>query len=196
MVYAGRLAKVHVAGTPIAFTAEATTTSDNLTFQITDNAKRIWDWETAVAVKVDAVSVTTGFSINKLEGKVVFDTAETGILTVSGKYVPTSLAAEAFEYSLSMESENLDNTRFLDEYKKRTQGLRSASGSISQWVTIDTYFIDALIAGKPVVLELYSQASLNPFRLFAILEADEMQAAVSGEQDESVSFVSTERMII
>lgn len=196
MPYAGRLAKVHVAGTPVTFTDEAMSTSDNLTFTITDTNKKVWDWETAVTVKVDSVEVTSGFTVYKLEGKVVFDSVQTGVVTVSGKYVPTSQAAEAHKYSLNLEGESLDNTRFQDEYKRRIQGLKSASGTISQWVTIDTYFINALISGKPVVLELYPQATMEPFRLFAILESDEMSAAVTGQQDESVSFVSTEKMFI
>lgn len=196
MPYAGKLAKVHVAGTPIAFTDEAMSTSDNLTYTITDTNKKIWDWETDVTVEVDGVPVTSGFTIYKLEGKVVFDEVQTGVVTVSGKYAPTSQAAEAHQYSLTLEGENIDVTRFMDEYKKRAQGLKSASGTISEWVTIDTYFIDALISGKPIVLELYPQSTLEPFRLFAILESEEMQAVVSGEQDKSVSFVSTEKMFI
>ncbi len=196
MVYAGKLAKVHVAGTPIAFTDEATTTSDDLSFIISNAIKKIWDWKTDITVKVDGVTTTSGFTVYKLEGKVIFDSEETGVVTVTGKYVPTSVAAEAHDYNISLEAENLDNTRFQDTHKRRIQGLKSASGSISQWVTIDKYFAEALIAGNPVVLELYPQASLDPTRLFAILESDEMQAAVAGEQDESVSFVSTERMVV
>jgi len=196
MAYAGKLALVKVASTPINFTDEAMTTSDNLTFQITNTSKRIWDYETDVIVKVDVVEVTTGFKISKLDGKIIFDNVETGTVTVTGKYVPTTTVAEAHEYSIALNADTLEVTRFQDEYKRKIPGLLDGSGSISDWDVIDTYFVDNLISGKPVVIELYPQSTLEPTRMFAILESTEMSAAVSGEQDKSVSFSSTEKMIV
>jgi len=71
MALQGYNALVKTQSSAIAFTDEATTTSDNKTYQITNATKRIFDYETELIVKDDA-SVVTGYSFNKITGTVTF----------------------------------------------------------------------------------------------------------------------------
>lgn len=197
MAVAGKKALIKVGGTPTTMTDEATTeTVTGLEYQITATTKQILDRATAVVVKADDVEVTSGYTVDLLSGTVIFDSDQgSAVITVSGKYIPVSTAAECKEYKLTINSDTIDVTKFQDDWIGKIQGLKSAEGSLSRWLTTDTYFQDALIAGLPVVIELYSQSTNTPDRLFAILSKDEMAAVVAGANEESVSFESTDKML-
>lgn len=201
MAYAGRKALVKVAGTTVTMTAEATTLLSgagitvNTQYQITATTKQIIDINSTITVLVAAVPVTTGFTIDTLQGIIIFDTPAIRTVTVTGKYVPTSTAAECKEWSNTINADMLDVTKFQDDWLVKQQGLKSCEGSLSRWLTIDTYFFDALIAGLPVVIEMYAQDTLNPDRVWAILNSVEMSAAVDGALEEAVSFESTNKML-
>lgn len=190
---AGRLAKVMVSGSPIPFVDEATTTTDQMTFQISAEPKRVLDLETPVIVKVDGVVVNTGFVIKRISGKIVFDEEQAGAVTVSASFLPLSVAAECYEYSFTMDAESRDTTAFGMDYRRREPGLRSGSGNLSQWFEIDLYFINVLISGKPLVIEMYPGTNVDPIRIFAILESDEVSSAIADSVNESVSFATKEK---
>jgi len=189
----GRLAKVKVSGAPVPFVDEATTTSDQLTFQISTEAKRVLDLDEEVVVKVDGVAVSSGFTVKRISGKVVFFEAETGVVTVSASYLPLSIAAECYEYSFTIDADTRETTVFGMNHKRREPGLLSGSGSLGQWYTVDMYFINALLSGKPVVIEMYPGDTTDPDRIFALLDSDEIGAAVADSVNESVSFSTKEK---
>lgn len=80
-------------------------------------------------------------------------------------------------------------------HHKRIAGQKFASGTISQWDVVDSYFRDALTDGSPVVLEFRGQDTGDPQRLWALLESAEMTAAIDSPQDEAVSFISTDELL-
>lgn len=140
--------------------------------------------------------VTTGYTINTLSGSAIFDTATARTIRISGSYLPMSTAAECKEYSITINGELLDKTAFQSDWVQKIQGLKSAEGSLSRWLDIDTYFIDSLLSGNPVVIEMYAQDTLEPDRIWAIINSNEMSTAVDGLNEEAVSFESTNAMLL
>jgi hypothetical protein len=202
LAYSGRKALIKVGGTAVTMTAEATTLQSgggitvNTQYKITDVTKQIIDINSAITVLVGGSPVTTGFTVDTLNGTVIFDTSSVRTVTVTGKYVPTSTAAECHEFSLKINGETIDVTKFGDDFLTKIQGMKSAEGSLSKWFTTDRYFSNALVAGSPVVIEIYPQDTLNPDRIWAVLTGDEVSAAVDGATDVSVSFESTNKMLM
>lgn len=260
--YAGKKALVKVSGNPVAFVGEVTTSSGpDLSYQITDAAKRILDLSAIISVHkffaddlaeigttttnitivahalstgdlivnttrsnaarivtvVDAdnftvaavtgqtdgdtisfypTELTSAYTLNRLNGTVTYTTAVSRTIRISGDYLPMSTAAECKEWSLNVNGDLIDTTKFQQNWMSKIQGLKSAEGSLSQWWSIDTYFVDALLSGNPVVIELYAQDTLEPDRLFAHINSDEMSAAVDGAVEESVSFESTDELLM
>jgi hypothetical protein len=197
-MYSGKKALVKVGGAPTAMLDEPTTNvgGDNKTYQITNTSKQILDKDTPITVEVDGIAVSSGFVVDTLSGTVVFDAAAVRTVAVSGDYIPTSAAAECKEWSLNISGESIDTTKFQDDWNTRIQGLKSAEGSLSRWLTTDRYFYNALISGAPIIVELYPQDSLRPDRLWAIINSDEMSAAIDGANEEAVSFESSDRMLM
>lgn len=202
MAYSGRKALIKVGGTAVTMTAEATTVQSgggitaNTQYKITNVTKQIIDINSAITVLVSAVPVTTGFTVDTLNGTVIFDTSSVRTVTVTGKYVPTSTAAECHEYSLTINGETIDVTKFGDDYVRKIQGMKSAEGSLSSWFNVDRYFSTALLSGLPVVIEIYPQDTLNPDRVWGVLTGEEISSAVEGAVDASVSFESTNKMLM
>src|SRR5581483_2923972 len=102
-------------------------------------------------------------------GTVTFAAANAGraAVTLSGKYLPVSVAAGAKSYTWTLEGANLDTTDFDGANSSgglmtRIQAQKDASGTLGRNWTVDTYFRDALLAGTPVVIEFYSDRSLSP----------------------------------
>jgi hypothetical protein len=191
MAYAGRKCKVRVTGSPLTLTDEATTTSDSLTFQITDENKRILAPDSEITVKDNGVAVTSGYTINRLDGSVKFDATKTGPVTISGSYLPALDVAEAYEFSYSIEADNLDATRFQDEYVRRKQGQIDFSSELSAWhdVNVDV-FTDALLNNKIMVLEFYVNNSLD-LRAWVLTASDEIESAADSLVEEGIEFEGT-----
>lgn len=148
--------------------------------------------DTIATFKTEAASA---YSLNRLNGKVTYATAASRVIKISGDYLPMSVAAYANQMSRSDNCDMLDVTKFGDTYKKRKAGLKSASGSLTQFHTTDTTFSDALIAGVPVVIEDRTASDAEPNRYWALLESDEVAVAIEGIQTESVSWVSFDSWI-
>lgn len=194
--YAGKKALIKVSGAAVAMADEPTTTGDNQAYQITNAAKRIIALGAAITVEDGGAATAESYTVNRLNGTITFSTVDaTRVITVTSQYVPLSVAAECHEYTLTINGEPKDVTAFQANWLSKIQGLKSAEGSLSRWWDIDTYFVDALTAGNPIVLELYAQSDLEPDRLWAILNSSEMSAAVDGVVEDSVSFESTDKLL-
>jgi hypothetical protein len=190
MAVQGYLARVKVSGTATAMTDEPTTATGNISYQITNAAKRVLTLETIV-VEDGGVPTVEDYTIDRLNGIILFESAVARVITVTGNYFPMSVAAEANEFSLNLSANNNDVTRFIDDgYIRREQGLKSADGSISEFYLVDAYFANKLISGDPVVLELYPDGT-EKISLFALLNSDEIASVVDGVVTSSVSFEST-----
>jgi hypothetical protein len=192
MPTASRKVRVKVSGAPVAFTTEATTNAgDNLNYQITNAAKRVWDRSATISVFKDAVLQSdTLYTVNRLSGRITFLASQgASVITVSGSYLPMSLAAEAKMVALSFIAENEDESTFEDDDVVRMQVQRDCSGRLGRW-EIDEYFRDALVAGDPVVLELFLDgAGIVPkAKIWAILNSAETTGAQRALQEEEVAF--------
>jgi uncharacterized membrane protein YdfJ with MMPL/SSD domain len=196
--HAGKEVTVKVSGTAVTMTDEACTNvgNDDLTYQISNAAHQVIDINNNVTVKVDGSTVTTGFTVNRLIGTVVFDTEDERTVTITAKYLPLSAAAYAHEYNLGSGVDLYDVTRFGDTYKRKLAGCQFAYGSLKHFNMADEYFSEALTAGLPVVIEITAYSGATPKRLFALFEQSEIIAAVGGAQDASVSFISTAELYV
>jgi len=194
----GKNAAVFVTGEPIAITGEATTTTDNITYQIANEAKRVLDAETPVVVKVNGIAGSTGFKLNRALGKVIFTNARSpaDVVTVSGAYLPKSLAVTAHEFSFGKSVDIADVPRFRESHKRKLVMQKYAYGTISQWDVTDTFFIDALLSATPKYVVFDSGAEgADPRAALAYFEKEEIKAAVGSPQDATVSFISADNNI-
>jgi hypothetical protein len=200
MPYAGHVCKVKVSGSPLSLTDEPTTTSDDLTFQITDSNKRILAPDEDITVKVDGSPVSSGFTLNRLNGSVTFDSPQTGAtVTISGSYLPTSDVAEAYEMNYALEANNETAPRFNSQFQRRVQTQKDLSIELSAWHDVnETVFFDAINNGNTMVIEFYINDILD-FRAWVKSASDEIDTSADGLIEESIEFEGTtdkdERMI-
>lgn len=194
MAIAGKKALIKVTGSSIAMTDEATSTTDDQTYQIDDTTKRVWCRTCTITVEEDGSPTGENYTINRLTGTITFATVDVGrgTITVTGEYLPLSNAAESYEYSYALEATNLDSTTFGNEFMARTQGLIDITGSISEFREVTSIFLDDLLSGNPIVLEIYSDSSNVPdLKVWALLMTDETSATVDALVEESLDWEGT-----
>ena len=193
---AGRLRAIKVSGTKALLTAEATSTSDNQTYQITNADKRVLDYSETITVDDGGSPTAESYTLNRLSGTVTFDSVDTRTITIDGYYLPMSTAAYAHSDSINVACDILNTEKYGDTYKDKIAGLKGAEGSLSQWDVTDTTYEDDLTAGLPVVLETRDESGDSVIdRMWVLLNAVEMSAAIGSPQDMSVSWTSTDEML-
>lgn len=188
----GKGAAVYASGAALSFTGEAfTTVSANTVYQITNTAKRVWDRSTTITVKKDAVTqAATLYTLNRLTGTITFmaDIGGGHTITADGNYLPITQVAQGKAYTYHIRASNLNVTKFGDTFVNRIQGCKDVSGSVNLW-GIDTYYRDALIAGNPVVVEFWTDTtSVYDLRVWALLNKEQVQTAITSAVDVAVSF--------
>lgn len=187
---------IKISGAATSMTGEATTTADDTVYQISNVVKQVLDRDTVPTVLDGGVATAENYTVNYLNGKITFaDVDNARVITVTGKYLPMSIAAYANKMSKSENVDVLDTTAFSNTHKKRIAGLKSASGTLSQFDVTDTTYLDALTAGVPIVIEQRNISTDEPDRFWALLESDKVEAAVEGVQNETVSWVSYDAWI-
>lgn len=192
MALRGYLAQVMAQSTEVAFTDEATTTSDNQNYTITDTDKTLWDLETEIVVEDGGVATTEDYTVSRLTGTVTFDSVDAGrTITVTGAYVTPTEIAQAKSYSLGGSLDTYDSTYFQKAFREFKSGNATGTVDLSRWWTTDDFFNDMILADDIRILELYPNTGLTPFRCFARISADSISAAVDGLVEESISFTIT-----
>jgi predicted secreted protein len=184
---AGRKSLVKVTGDATNFADEATTgEATHKIFTITAATKNCWDPSAPITVKVDGAAVTTGFTVERLVGRVTFAASKgASVVTVSGKYLPLSTAAGCREYTINRARALIDVSDFdvVDDYKKNLAGKKDASGTLSVWYQNDSYFFDAMDSDAPIVLEFYAdRGSAFTMRAWTNLT----KCGISSAQDSAV----------
>lgn len=194
MALKGYLALVKVASTPIAFTDEATSTSDNQTYTITNATKVLWDLDTAVVVEDATVPTTEAYTLSRLTGTITFDSVDAGrVITVTGAYVATTTIAEAKSFSFSGASDALDTTKFQDTFKEFKVGNVTATAEIGRFLELDDLFVDMLLDGERKIIEYYPNSGLDPIMFYGVANSRSVDAPQAGLIDETISFnVTTE----
>jgi hypothetical protein len=179
---------------PVVFTDEATTPDAACKrYQITSTTKRYWDLDTDVTVEVDGVPITTGFTLERAGGFVVFAAArgELEVVTVSGKYLTVVQAGGFFNWSADGDADDAEATTYASQgWKEFVQTLKGWSGSAEAYWG-DTRFFDSL--GKVVVVKLFvdSGPSQDCLEGFAIINGDGIEVPVDGLVQETVDFTGS-----
>lgn len=205
--------RVHVLGTNGTATTGTTTTTVKLTTHglvngdlivntTRGNAARIITYVDVDTFTVTAITsqasgdtlqrwpsaATTLYALNRLKGQVVFASATSRTVRISGDYLPMSVAAEAKGYSYSLKANNADNTVFGAVWVSRAQILKDISGKLEAFY-LNSYFVDALAAGVPVVIELWTNSALSSdIKIWGLIASEEISAAVDGLVEEGVDF--------
>jgi len=197
VAYAGNHALVKVSGAPVAFVTEACASTDYQVYYVssTDINKEPWGSTATMIVYVDGSTSTETYTLDRLAGSVSFAVAATsrGAVTLSGDYVPLSSAANAHAWTISVSANNLDDSVFGDSWRTRIQGLKDVSGSLSEWYS-DNTFVDILTSTsqQPCVIEMFHASTDTYFaRAWAVLNTDDVSAAVDGLVEGAVSWSGT-----
>jgi len=192
-ISAGHKCKVRTSGTAVTLTDEPTTANGTYdVYQITDPAKQVLDPFEPITVNVNGFPAS-GYTIDRLFGKVIFDTPlqPTDVVTVSGKYLPMADVVEAYQFTFTASRTNLDRTRFQHTNMERAPGLRDATGSVGIWHTSTKEFWDELNQGNQIVIEVQVNNQVAA-RAWARPSTDETTAAVDGVVEESFEWEGTQ----
>lgn len=194
---------VKIAGTPISMASPEPTTElqEGLVYQIADPAKRILSPNGTVTVQVDADGAGTGtpttadpstYTLNRLTGTVTFHSAQPAdaTVTIQGDYLSPSTVIEAYEYTLTVEGDNQDATRFQDTFTRRKQGLLDVTAELSKWYA-DLALYDLLDQDKTLVVEFYADSGSLPLRAWMKIASNEVSSAVDGLVEEALELEGT-----
>lgn len=193
MALKGYLASIKGQSSAVALSLEATTSTDDQFYQITNVARRILDINTPVVVRVGGNIVTTGYKVKYLTGTIEFDTVEVRTVTVSGAYVSLTELAQGKSYSFNGTADMLDKTTFKKAYREFESGLKTGTAEI-QLFYLDTYFYDWLMDGSVKVVELYVADAEDPIRFLALVADDSINIPVEGLVDQSISLQITKEL--
>lgn len=135
------------------------------------------------------------YVLNRLNGTVTYDTATSRTIKISGSYLPLSVAAYAYQMGRNDSCELIDITKFGDGSRKRMAGLKSASGTLTNFYSEGETYNAALVAGDPVVIEDRTESTDEPNRTWALLESDEVASAIDGVTNQIVTWISHDEWI-
>lgn len=197
-------AALYLSGTSTSATAAATTSLSSTVYQITNTARRVVDPDQAVTVYDNGVAVDAAdFELDYLFGKITFDSAPTGPVTIDYHWQALSESCSVRGVSLKVDRVVLDVTTFCtansdSQGRRKIMGLREVSVSIdtvdnSQDETRGAWF-DELVQTDdiPVVLEFKpDRNSTYAFRVRGFLSMSEDSGEVEGLVTANMEFTST-----
>jgi hypothetical protein len=196
--FAGYVATLKKGGTPTTMTQEATTLVSGKTYQINDTAKRLWDRNTTVVVRDNAIAVSAANiqSIDYLFGKVTFVSTYSvnGTVDVSGKYLPLATLGKGNSFTLTQTAEAINTTDFATAQANggnmtHDPGLRTVSLEISGFYDITNAFHQALLDRDELVIEVNPDGTGKSIArgFFRLLSAGQ-DGDVGALENETVSF--------
>lgn len=191
MALEGRVLALKISGTPVSMTAEATTTSDDTVYQITDTDKQVIDKNSDLTVLDGGVETVESYTVNTLTGEITFGSADGGrVITVTGYYIPLSTIAEAHDFTMNESANIIEVPKFGDVYVDKIAGQKSGSGSLIDYDVVDNIFVTEL--GSDMVLEWVSYVGGPVNRAWILTSSAEMAASIGSAQDMSISFESSD----
>lgn len=194
MAIAGKVGAVYVSdvGTPpVDFADQATTDSgDHKRYQVTDPDYRNWPLDAAITVKKNSEVVTSGFTLERVGGYVVFDVANDpgDTITVSGQALTLVQAGGMFNWSVDMKADLQEVTTYASgDWKENIATVRGWSGSAEAYWG-DRLLFDSL--GEILVVKLFvdSGASQRCLEGHAVITSEGIEAAVDDIVKEKVEF--------
>jgi hypothetical protein len=183
---------IKISGGSTNFTAQnANDSGDHMLYTMAQTAVRAFDPDGVFTVYDGGVETTEDYEIDYIQGGVRFATADTRTITIAGACLTMSTVATASSLSVNESSDLLDITPFNGVgYRKRKAGLKSASGTITEFDVADETFTDAIISAEFLILDIYEVSHALPKRYWAVFESSELQAAVEGAQTQVLSWQS------
>jgi hypothetical protein len=191
---AGYTANLKQQGTPTTLTAEPAALVSGKTYRITNAAKRILDYFTAVTVFDNAIDRTSNvISVDYLNGEVTFAAAYTvvGPVTVSGKYIPTVAIAKGRSFTLTQGAAEKDTTDYETArgnggFRTFDYGLRTVGLEIQGVFDVTNGFSTALRARLPIIVEIApANDALTFFRGFFKFHSRGQQGNVGALEEET-----------
>ena len=176
---------------PISFTHAATTADiAKKRYQVTSTANRYWPMDADITVKKNGSKITSGFTLERAGGFVVFDEALTAEdeVTVSGETLTLIQAGGFFNWSVDTDSEDAEATTFESGgFKEFEQVLKGWSGSAEAYWGDEKFFN---MLGEIVVVKLFTDAGASQRCVegFAIINGDGIESAVDQLVQESIDF--------
>jgi hypothetical protein len=172
-------------GATTTFTDEAVTVlTTNKIYQITNTAKQVWDPTATITVKAAGTPVdpvADPYVINRLLGTITFtNTSARGTVTVSGHYLPMTTIAKCREVHYDLDAPALDDTTFdSNGWMECIPGIKAITGTLPRnWESVSTPLLRAaLVAGTPLVLEIYSNRNVAADILAWILPSKQSASA-------------------
>jgi len=198
MALAGYKAIVKSQSSAVALVAEATSTSDNQVYQITDSNKRILDFATAVVIDDGGSPTAENYTINRLDGLITFESVDAGrVITVDGAYVVLTQVAQAKSYNFNGVTDMGDTTVFQKQYREFKPLLSSATITLGKFYSVDNYFLDLLKSKEVFVVEIKPDDSGTfVMRVYATVASDGVSSTVEGLIEEGISLQATDEMIM
>jgi hypothetical protein len=159
-VLTGNAADIYiVSGTGTTMTGEAVTSLGGGVYQITNTAKRAIDPNSTLTV-LDGVSTIppANYQVSWGAGKITLTNGYSlgGTMTVTGKYLTVSQAAQGTDWSMDVEVMLEESQTFGDAWKERTAVMRGATVTFAQFYN-DGYFYTN--SGTYFILYLYANLS-------------------------------------
>ncbi len=194
MALAGKVGAVYVSdvGTaPTPFTDKPTTKDvANLRYQVTDPLFRYWPLDAAITVEKNGAPITTGFTLERAGGVVVFEDPLLGTdtVTVSGSALTLIQGGGFFNWSVDGDGDDAEATTFASGgWKEYVRALTGWSGSAEVYWG-DRQFFDSL--GEIIVVKLFidSGAAQTCLEGFALINGDGIEAPVEDLITESIEF--------
>lgn len=179
--------RLYKSGTATSFTGEACSNTSGDTFQIDDDTKRVWSRTGTITVKENGSAATTSYTLDRLNGKIIFDAAPTTPITVDGEYLPMTEVAEAKQYNWELSRQVNEDSAFSDDHNTKGYGPLSFSGSGLMNFDSAADFKSIVENATIVVLEFQTETSVD-MRAWVTVSSDEEGSERAGIVEETVSF--------
>lgn len=208
MATPGYKAQVQITGGALATVNEAfTMLSGNISYQVTNAAKRVIDWNTALTVQRSTDggatwATVTNYSVNYLFGKLTFTVANPvgSLIRASYNYLPLFTFAEGRDVTFDVSAAELDTTVFGDTNVHRIHGLFDLSGSITSLTLLNVELdgvggsektLAELLKDREFVVLTYKPDSAGTFQMRAVVMfgSEALSQAVDGLAESTVSFM-------
>lgn len=181
---------IKVGGTPTTITDEAMSVVTGNQYKIDATTKQILDRDTSVTVKAGGTTVgSSNYTIDYLFGIVNFTSSQTGNVTISGKFIPTTAIGGASQYGLNISSDILDKTDFeTSGFRSKDYGVSDVSVTLERFDDLAKTYKNKILNRKSVLIEITPGGGSEKIRGWYIPENANNTGDVSALETESLTF--------
>lgn len=194
MPISGKVGAVYVSKVetaPVSFSDQATTASDGYTrYQVNNASYRYWPLDANITVKKNGNAITSGFTLERAGGYVVFASAlqPTDTVTVSGTALTLVQCGGFFNWKVDTDADTAEVTTFASGgWKEFMQTVKGWSGTAEAYWGDDRFYQSL---GETIVVKLFidSGASQKCLEGFAVITGDEITTNTEEVVKESIKF--------